>query len=609
MIRLNTLRSKARTTIRKLPKIRPHGRNYVPVGLELGKRVFQTMQVLTAAGNPTDEEFHYQYDSAGRILQSAFAQTKQSTVTSVGPNGSFYEPQARSRARAVHNYNEFGELESLNYYWDCPELTTTPSQLIASNVNAYDHLGRRTSTAYNYGSPWTETFAYATNLDYLTSASYSDNSNWNGTWGYDAAQNRSDVTTDILNRITGKVGNANVSYAHNAVGERTLRTNLTPGNQFGQVNGKSHYQWSELGRLRQFKSTINFGQSDQLVSKYDYRYRQDGLRVAKIGGLASTGSVELEEESSSYWDEDLADNSPTWRYSYDGQMPVWEDYYRYEGGHYMVWDVTRSTLGGRGIDMIERQRMSDKENPNPGTASRVFPLYDGHGNTMGELARTGATSYAVGNLRKYDAWGNSRLNSASSGFHGYCGNLGHKEDPESGLTYMRARYYEPGTGRFISQDPAYDGINWYGYCAGNPVDRVDSTGKYWFVAILGVALIGAVFGMLSYAAYQGGKGEATTPGGYAGAAFAGAALALIGLWVAAAVAAGAGTALTAAWVGEQILIGAVGAQFGVGVAGIAGHIDASVTKMFTKPKKSGVESAVASIYGQQLIILAYMMDM
>jgi RHS repeat-associated protein len=125
----------------------------------------------------------------------------------------------------------------------------------------------------------------------------------------------------------------------------------------------------------------------------------------------------------------------------------------------MVWDVTRSTLGARGIDMIARQRMLDKENPNPGTASRVFPLYDGHGNTMGELARTGGTSYAVGNLRKYDAWGNSRLNSAQSGFHGYSGNLGHKEDPESGLTYMRARYYEPGTGRFISEDPAHDGLN------------------------------------------------------------------------------------------------------------------------------------------------------
>src|SRR5471030_1398463 len=35
----------------------------------------------------------------------------------------------------------------------------------------------------------------------------------------------------------------------------------------------------------------------------------------------------------------------------------------------------------------------------------------------------------------------------------YCASLGHKQDDESGLIYMRARYYEPITGRFISSDP------------------------------------------------------------------------------------------------------------------------------------------------------------
>jgi len=57
--------------------------------------------------------------------------------------------------------------------------------------------------------------------------------------------------------------------------------------------------------------------------------------------------------------------------------------------------------------MIERQRMSDKEEPNPSTASRVFPLYDGHGNTMAELVRTGPTSadFVQGSLRKHDPWG------------------------------------------------------------------------------------------------------------------------------------------------------------------------------------------------------------
>ncbi len=48
---------------------------------------------------------------------------------------------------------------------------------------------------------------------------------------------------------------------------------------------------------------------------------------------------------------------------------------------------------------------------------------------------------------------------------------------ESGLIYMRARYYEPGTGRFISQDPGRDGWNWFGYAANSPVTKHDVTGK------------------------------------------------------------------------------------------------------------------------------------
>ena len=50
-------------------------------------------------------------------------------------------------------------------------------------------------------------------------------------------------------------------------------------------------------------------------------------------------------------------------------------------------------------------------------------------------------------------------------------------DSEAGLTYLRARYYAPVTGRFTSEDPAQDGLNWYSYCAGNPISYVDPSGQ------------------------------------------------------------------------------------------------------------------------------------
>ena len=59
----------------------------------------------------------------------------------------------------------------------------------------------------------------------------------------------------------------------------------------------------------------------------------------------------------------------------------------------------------------------------------------------------------------------------------YCGNLGHVQDDETGLIYMRARYYEPGTGRFVSQDPGRKGNDWFTYCSNNPVGKIDASGK------------------------------------------------------------------------------------------------------------------------------------
>jgi RHS repeat-associated protein len=78
----------------------------------------------------------------------------------------------------------------------------------------------------------------------------------------------------------------------------------------------------------------------------------------------------------------------------------------------------------------------------------------------------------------YDVYGAVRTQSGSSANKfKYVAGIGHPTDEETGLIYMRARYYEPGTGRFGSEDPAQNGINWFGYCAGSPVNLYDPTGR------------------------------------------------------------------------------------------------------------------------------------
>ena len=50
------------------------------------------------------------------------------------------------------------------------------------------------------------------------------------------------------------------------------------------------------------------------------------------------------------------------------------------------------------------------------------------------------------------------------------------EYAESGNIYLRNRYYNSATGRFITEDPAQDGLNWYVYAGNNPVSFVDPWG-------------------------------------------------------------------------------------------------------------------------------------
>jgi RHS repeat-associated protein len=158
------------------------------------------------------------------------------------------------------------------------------------------------------------------------------------------------------------------------------------------------------------------------------------------------------------------------RYSYAGQMPVEEFHYYFIYPANAFIKQVRDGLGARGIDWIEKTQQNN-------TVITGYPVYDGHGNMIACLFKNGS-SYSINDQRSYDAWGNIRSgNTTGDPKARYVANLGHLADDESGLTYMRARYYEPSSGRFVSEDPAGNGGNWYTYCSNNPISRVDKSGK------------------------------------------------------------------------------------------------------------------------------------
>ena len=110
----------------------------------------------------------------------------------------------------------------------------------------------------------------------------------------------------------------------------------------------------------------------------------------------------------------------------------------------------------------------------------------------------------------YDAWGNHKVvdnigNEITDTAH--IGNInpyryrGYYFDTETGLYYLKSRYYDPQTGRFISIDDisfadpdTINGLNLYAYCCNNPVMHVDPTGQYAISAVLIGLIIGAIIG-------------------------------------------------------------------------------------------------------------------
>ncbi len=78
----------------------------------------------------------------------------------------------------------------------------------------------------------------------------------------------------------------------------------------------------------------------------------------------------------------------------------------------------------------------------------------------------------------YDPYGNKIDNNEST-----FGFKGEQFDPDTGLVYMRARYYDPATGRFISRDPVEGDLNdpitqnGYNYANDNPINLSDPSGR------------------------------------------------------------------------------------------------------------------------------------
>ncbi|TDX51140.1 RHS repeat-associated core domain-containing protein [Orenia marismortui] len=73
------------------------------------------------------------------------------------------------------------------------------------------------------------------------------------------------------------------------------------------------------------------------------------------------------------------------------------------------------------------------------------------------------------------------VRSTTGSFNTKLGFIGRSQGSITGLTYIRARYYDGSVGIFTKVDPIRDGLNWYGYAGGNPVNYVDNNGMEYIM--------------------------------------------------------------------------------------------------------------------------------
>jgi RHS repeat-associated protein len=224
--------------------------------------------------------------------------------------------------------------------------------------------------------------------------------------------------------------------------EYDLRGNRTKGRHTFWTDSWYSYEWDAQDRLTKVYSNSNTKTTEY---KYDHAGRRAAKRVNNGGGFGA-------------W---------TW-YSYDGLKVVAE-------GTSSTSKMYYTTAPGDPGGIICRDA-SAGTNP-------LYYHYDRLGNVMA-VSDSNGSPYAPYTM---DAFGNVLQCGTSTGYSATQSDpqpyhLTTKEwDPDSALFYFNARWYERGTGRFVSVSrlPRFQ-EHAYVYVEGRPTGAVDPTGKRHF---------------------------------------------------------------------------------------------------------------------------------
>ena len=335
-------------------------------------------------------------------------------------------------------------------------------------------------------------------------------------------------TYDVLDRltdITWKNSTNSVvrsfAYSYNAVGMITQKT--TTANSLQSTN---IYEYDSLDRLI---SESSFSPQTSAVSLYSYDLVGNRTQMVANGqtinytlsanrllswGTNSQQQFDAAGNATNIQYDDGRNLSLTWnsryqitevrtngtlaeKYQYDalGRRITISDgtttnYLIYDGIHVIAevgtsGSLVRSYTYGPGIDNILSMTVYG------GTTQTYYYVKDHLGSVQAAVDASGAVVESY----KYDAWGNVQGVYDSTGGVLQTSSIGNRftwqgreYSWKTGLYYFRARWYEPVTGRWLSNDPIgiSGGLNQYVFCANTPVNFVDPFGFDIWVSYSGL---------------------------------------------------------------------------------------------------------------------------
>jgi RHS repeat-associated protein len=425
---------------------------------------------LTNAQDP-DSDYSYTYDSRGRLISvdnTGLAGRVPHMVMTYGYDATGNRTSLTDSlgGSAAYTYNADDWLVSLSLQ------VAGKGPLVTLN---YDTGGRLTyvqrSTPGVTGSVEVDTLLSYNARDLVKTIGHSVNGGASMlstfSYGYDPATNLTNSTGpasesltyayDHVNELTGVTGTRTESYQYDANGNRTSANGSTygtpgPDNEL-TFDGTYTYNYDAEGNL-----TSKVGASLTVTYTWDYRNRLTEAQTSAGADDQFTYDV-----NNLRIGKHSGNSSQTW-IAYDGANP----YADFNGA-----SLSNRYLYGNAVDQLFAR-------VDTGGNTTAWYLGDKLGSIRQLVSNNGTV---LDNITYGDSYGNNPSDSQPANGDRFKF-TGREYDSEIGVYYVRARYYNPAVGRFLSQDPigfsARDN-NLYRYVFNGPANGTDPTGldNFW----------------------------------------------------------------------------------------------------------------------------------